>query len=75
MEPLFRDAIEREAKKSSEVLEQEFCILLTIRDPSGKAPVYNEVTQQLQEKNFVYSDVRIKNDVREHIRIEGDSNG
>ena len=67
--------IEREAKKSSEVLEQEFCILLTIRDPSGKAPVYNEVTQQLQEKNFVYSDVRIKNDVREHIRIEGDSNG
>ena len=75
VEPLFRDAIEREAKKSSEVLEQEFCILLTIRDPSGKAPVYNEVTQQLQEKNFVYSDVRIKNDVREHIRIEGDSNG
>ena len=57
------------------VLEQDFCILLTIRDPSGKAPVYTEITQQLQEKNFVYSNVRLKNEVREHVRVEGESNG
>ena len=75
VEALFRDAIEREAKKTGELLEQDFCILLTIRDPSGKAPVYNEVTQQLQEKNFVYSNIRLKNEIREHIRIEEGSNG
>ena len=57
------------------MLEQEFCILLTIRDPEGKAPVYNEVTQQLQQRGFVYSNVRLKNEVREHVHIEEDSIG
>lgn len=75
VEALFRDAIEREANETGEVLEQDFCILLTIRDPSGKAPVYNEVTQQLQDKNFVYSNVRLKNEVRESVLIKGDNNG
>lgn len=75
VEALFRDAVEREARSTGEVLEQDFCILLTVRDPSGKAPVYNEITQQLQEKNFVYSNVRLKNEVREHIHIKGASNG
>ena len=75
VEALFRDAVEREAKETGEVLEQDFCILLTIRDPSGKAPVYNEVTQQLQDKNFVYSNVRLKNEIREYVRVEGESNG
>lgn len=75
VEALFRDAVEREARSTGEVLEQDFCILLTIRDPSGKAPVYTEITQQLQEKNFVYSNVRLKNEVREHVRVEGERNG
>lgn len=75
VEALFRDAVEREARSTGEVLEQDFCILLTIRDPSGKAPVYTEITQQLQEKNFVYTNVRLKNEVREHVRVEGERNG
>ena len=75
VEALFRDAVEREARSTGKILEQDFCILLTIRDPSGKAPVYTEITQQLQEKNFVYSNIRLKNEVREHVRVEGDGNG
>lgn len=75
VEGLFRDAVEREARDTGEVLEQEFCILLTIRDSEGKAPVYNEITQQLQQKGFVYSNVRLKNEVREHVHIEEDSIG
>lgn len=75
VEGLFRDAVERESSETGEVLDQDFCILLTIRDPSGKAPVYNEVTQQLQDKNFVYSNVRLKNEVRERVLIKGDNNG
>lgn len=70
IEGLFRDAVEREARDTGEVLEQEFCILITIRDPEGKAPVYNEVTQLLQQRGFVYSNVRLKNEIREHIQIK-----
>lgn len=73
VEGLFRDAVEREARDTGEELEQEFCILITIKDPEGKAPVYNEVTQQLQQKGFVYSNVRLKNEVREHVHIEEDN--
>ena len=72
---LFRDDAIREAKKTGEILQQEFCVLLTIRDPKGKAPVYTEVTQQLQEKNFAYSNVRLKNEIREHVRVEEDQDG
>lgn len=72
---LFRDAVEREMKDTGEVLEQDFCILLTIKDPEGKAPVYNEVTQQLQEKNFVYSNVQLRNEIRGQVRLDGDDNG
>ena len=75
VEGLFRDAVEREVKDTGEVLEQDFCILLTIRDPEGKAPVYNEVTQQLQQMGFVYSNVQLKNEVREHIRVEEEADG
>lgn len=75
VEALFRDAVEREARLTGEILEQDFCILLTVRDPSGKAPVYTEITQQLQEKNFVYSNIALRNEVREHVSIERERNG
>lgn len=71
---LFRDATEREAEETGEILEQDFCVLLTIRDPDGKAPVYTEVTQQLQEKNFVYSNVQLKNEIREQVRVQEENN-
>lgn len=70
IEGFYRDAIEREAKETGEKLSQDFCLLLTIRDPSGKAPVYTEITQQLQQKNFVYYNVQLRNEIREHVRIE-----
>ena len=74
VEGLFREAVEREARNTGEILEQDFCILITIRDPDGKAPIYNEVTQQLQQKGFVYYNVQLKNEIREHVRIEGEIN-
>lgn len=75
VEALFRDAVEREARLTGEILKQEFCILLTVRDPSGKAPVYTEITQQLQEKNFVYSNITLRNEIRELVSIERERNG
>ena len=75
VEPFYRDSILREVDNTGEVLEQQFCIILTIKDPTGKAPVYNEVTQQLQEMNFVYSNVRLRNEIEERVRVEEDNNG
>ena len=75
VEALFRDAVEREARLTGEILKQGFCILLTVRDPSGKAPVYTEITQQLQEKNFVYSNITLRNEIRELVSIERERNG
>lgn len=64
IEGLYRDFIERDALKKDYQLSQEFCMILTIRDPLGTAPVYDEVTQQLNNENFVHHDVRVRNIVR-----------
>lgn len=67
VEALFRDSVEREYSAADTLPKQQFCILITIKDPTGKAPVYNEVTQQLQEKNFAYTNVQLRNEIREHV--------
>ena len=54
IEMLCREAIEREFRENGEKLEQEICILLTIRDPDGKAPIYNE-------------DVKLKNEISQYV--------
>ena len=60
---LFRDHIERQASEESIQLSQELCLILTIRDPSGQANVYDEVTQKLDEYNFWHSNIKVASDV------------
>lgn len=64
IEGLYRDFIEKDAAKKDYQLSQEFCMVITIRDPLGIAPVYDEVTQQLNQENFIHHDVRVRNTVR-----------
>lgn len=64
IEGLYRDFIEKDALKRDYQLSQEFCMILTIRDPLGTAPVYDEVTQQLTNENFIHHDVRVRNIIR-----------
>ncbi|NBH86749.1 hypothetical protein D7X88_16230 [bacterium C-53] len=66
---LFRDFIERDAYTRNYQLSQEYCLLLTIRDPQGKVPVYDEVSQQLDYKNFVHHNIQLRN----IITINGES--
>ena len=70
IEGLYRDFIERDALKKDYQLSQEFCMILTIRDPLGTSPVYDEVTQQLNNENFVHHDVRVRNIVRIDGRVD-----
>lgn len=69
VEGLYRDFIENDALKKDYQLSQEYCMILTIRDPLGTATVYDEVTQQLTNENFVHHDVRVRN----IIRLEGNA--
>ncbi len=70
IEGLYRDFIEKDALKKDYQLSQEFCLVLTIRDPKGTAPVYDEVTQQLNNENFIHHDVRVRNIVRIDSHVE-----
>lgn len=70
VEGLYRDFIEQDARTRNYQLSQEYCLLLTIRDPEGKAPVYDEVVQQLEYRNFVHHNIHLRNVVA----IEGSTN-
>lgn len=61
IEGLFRDFIEQDATDKNYQLSQEYCLMLTIRDPKGKAPVYDEVTQQLNNRNFLHHNINLRN--------------
>lgn len=60
---LYRDYSEQKAYHENRTLSQEFCLIITIRDPNGKNKVYDNVTQKLSEYNFWYNNIRISNEV------------
>ena len=60
VEGLYRDFIEGDAVAKDYQLSQEYCLMLTIRDPKGNAPVYDEVTQQLEARNFIHHSIRLR---------------
>lgn len=64
LEGLYRDFLEKDAERRGTRLSQEFCMVLTIRDPKHQAPVYNEVVQQLTNRNFIHHNVKVRNEVR-----------
>ena len=64
LEGLYRDFLEKDAAIKDESLSQEFCMILSIRDPEGKIPVYNEVTQLLTNNNFVHHNIQVRTDIR-----------
>lgn len=64
MKGTYRDSVERRALQTNEPLRQEYCVIITIRDPNGLAPVYNEVPQLLEHKNFWHQNVQLANQVR-----------
>lgn len=60
---VYREYSERMSQIQSYQLSQEFCLIITIRDPLGKENVYDEVTQKLDENNFWHSNISISSDV------------
>jgi len=63
MRGVYRDHIERLAQAESMHLSQEFCLMITIRDPLMKENVYDEVTQKLDAYNFWHSNIKVNTDI------------
>lgn len=63
LQGVYRSHIEKLAQLESFQLSQEFCLILTIRDPLQKEKVYDEVSQKLDEYNFWHSNIKVSTDV------------
>lgn len=61
---LFRDHIETKSQLENTIPSQEFCLIVTIKDPTGTKPVYDQVTQKLSEYNFWHSNIKLHSDIR-----------
>lgn len=60
IEGLFRDHIE----KTTEGASTDFCLIITIRDPKEKHQVYNSISQELDQNNFVQQDIKVKTNIQ-----------
>ncbi|MBS6221387.1 S8 family peptidase [Enterocloster bolteae] len=63
LQGVYRDHMEKMAILEEFQLSQEFCLILTIRDPLAKENVYDEVTQKLDEYNFWHSNIKVSTDI------------
>ncbi|SQB33621.1 S8 family peptidase [Clostridium cochlearium] len=63
IEGLYRDFIEKKALAESFELSQEFCVIITIKDPLKECKVYDEVTRLLDANNFWHSNIKLHQDV------------
>jgi len=65
----YRNFAETRALQDGEILNQDFTLIVTIRDTKGVQPVYNEVSRLLASRNFLHSNIKL----REEIRIDIDN--
>lgn len=63
MDGVYRNFSEQKAAMNNYELSQEFCLVITLRDPDGKADVYNGVTQKLDEYNFWHSNIKLDTNI------------
>ena len=48
-------------------LAQEFCMIITIKDPLNRGMVYNGISQKLDEYNFWHSNIQIVENININI--------
>lgn len=63
IEGIYRSFIEDKAKRGSFDLNQEFCLIMTIKDSENNINVYDKVTQRLNEFNFLHSNIKLATDI------------
>lgn len=63
IEGLYRQFIEDLNESNDVAISQDFCLIITIRDPKRQHEIYDEVTQQLDNYGFVYGSVKVDQQV------------
>ena len=64
LEGLFNAYAEAKAANNDAIeLSQEFCMIITIKDRRNNRDVYNTVSRQLNNDNFISQNIRLRNEV------------
>ena len=63
IEGLYRQFIEDLNESNDEAISQDFCLIITIKDTKRQHEIYDEVTRQLDNNGFVYSSVKVNQQV------------
>ena len=63
IEGTYRSNIEDRAVIENRELSQEFCLIITIKDPTNTCNVYNGITQKLNEYNFWHNNIKISENI------------
>jgi len=66
---LFREHTEQKARIERTTPSQDFCLIITIRDPEHSVNVYDDVTHELDNFNFWHNNIRISTDISTDISI------
>ena len=59
----YRSHTEDQAVANGSDLSQEFCLLITIKDPLHRGNVYDGITQKLDQFNFWHSNIKVSQHV------------
>ncbi|MCI1644364.1 MAG: S8 family peptidase [Bifidobacterium crudilactis] len=61
---LYRNHVEQLiSKEDSAPTPQPLCLIMTVKDPHGKLPIYDDVIQSLDAHNFIHSDLNVSQHV------------
>lgn len=68
---VYRDFAETSAIQDGEILNQDFTLIITIKDSKRQHNIYDEVTQLLETRNFLHSNIKLREDVRIRLDVTG----
>jgi hypothetical protein len=63
VEGLYREYVETKEEIERMGLSQDFCIIITIKDPYKEKMVYNEVSQLLETNNFIHRNIKVAQNI------------
>lgn len=65
IDSLFRDFAEKQARIDEIDLTMDFCVIITIKDPTQTKDIYSSVVQDLDYHNFIHRDIKVE----QHIQV------
>lgn len=52
------------AESKNQDLSQDFCLIITIKDPKNEIQVYDQVSQKLNQLNFIQKNIQLRDEIR-----------